>query len=309
MRNSIFTAFILVFFLTSCSEKAKWNTVLNENTIESYENFLEKYPDSEYKNEAKERVVDIEYANAKNNNSIEGYKDFLKKYPNSKHTDNANKVIIDLEFENVKQINTISEYETFLKKYPNSSNVKEANLLLEEIKDYQYIITNSNYKKYLKDFAVKYRAIYNSEIGINFNSSLKDSQSMLDKGRKELQSYLSDNIINEKDFDMVNMLGCCFTKYGMNKNSSVSSLEGISLKIATGVYLDVIMPQHFLNLIISSINANGDKNQNNLKNAIYDLIDNNRKFSDDKLETVIKKWANVEQDSLFKSKLEKLLVQ
>ncbi|MBF0227909.1 MAG: tetratricopeptide repeat protein [Desulfobacterales bacterium] len=57
---------------------------------------------------------------AKQNNTIESYNSFLKKYPNSAQAKEAWQLLATLEFNKVKDINTVEAFKNFIKNYPKS---------------------------------------------------------------------------------------------------------------------------------------------------------------------------------------------
>lgn len=94
--------FSLLIFIVGCaSVSSLYNKARELNTIEAYEEFIQKYPDSELANEAKKRIEELEAS---------------KK-----------------DFETAKTKNTIESYNVFIVKYPESEYVKEAKLKIREI--------------------------------------------------------------------------------------------------------------------------------------------------------------------------------
>ncbi len=61
-RNTIYIlTFILLVYCDS--ENSSWDKVLQENNIDGYKEFVEKYPNSIHKDSAEERIVDLEEQN------------------------------------------------------------------------------------------------------------------------------------------------------------------------------------------------------------------------------------------------------
>jgi outer membrane protein assembly factor BamD (BamD/ComL family) len=83
------------------------------NTVEKYEEFLQKYPDSKYQSEVKEKIIELEFSNARSKNTISAFKTFLQKYPDNKYKGETITVIDQLENElwhEVKRLNTNLSY-------------------------------------------------------------------------------------------------------------------------------------------------------------------------------------------------------
>jgi hypothetical protein len=126
MKNLVLISVILVFSFTCNAQKGKWKKVQKINTIESYQDFLRNYPDSEFSQEAELNLIDLEYEKAKKINTVSGYNYFLESYKNNnKHNEHARNSIIELEFKNAIKENTLKTYENFLRKYPENKYKKE----------------------------------------------------------------------------------------------------------------------------------------------------------------------------------------
>ncbi len=75
-----------------------WEEVLKTNTIEAYQEFIGKYPDSDYSAQARQRIEKIRvdskedeeyWAFVKTKDSLEAYRMYLDKYPNGVHANDA----------------------------------------------------------------------------------------------------------------------------------------------------------------------------------------------------------------------------
>ena len=93
IRISLAT-FIISLFLFGCATVGKdWKSAQETNSIQSFNEFLEKHPQSEYTKEAKFKIENLYWESAQESNSIDSYKEFLKKYPNSRYSKEALKAI------------------------------------------------------------------------------------------------------------------------------------------------------------------------------------------------------------------------
>jgi hypothetical protein len=73
---------------------------------------------------------DYQYKKAKEANTIEKYESFIEKYPNSKFVELAEYSIDSLRYQEVKNIGTEDAYRKFLEDYPHTKYSKEINILL-----------------------------------------------------------------------------------------------------------------------------------------------------------------------------------
>ena len=70
MKNLFIITLLLTFCLTSFSQESKWLKTKKKNTIDSYQKFLKKYPDSEYSENALLKIIDLEYNIVKKDSTI-----------------------------------------------------------------------------------------------------------------------------------------------------------------------------------------------------------------------------------------------
>lgn len=114
-------------------QKGKWKKAQKINTIESYQEFLNNYPGSEFYDEAKNKLIESEFRKAESINSIDGYTEYLGKYENSPYTEQAENKLMELEFGKAERINTIKSYNRYLEKYPAGELAENARKSIESL--------------------------------------------------------------------------------------------------------------------------------------------------------------------------------
>lgn len=65
MKKLILISVLLTFSITCFSQEGKWKKAQKINTIESYQEFIDKYPQSEFYEDAKLKIIDLENKRAK----------------------------------------------------------------------------------------------------------------------------------------------------------------------------------------------------------------------------------------------------
>jgi len=96
---------VLIFFIVGCASIAsRYSEVRGIDTIEAYEEFIQKYPDSEYANKARMQIDEL---SAKTKNTIEVYREFIVRHPESEFVKEA-KVRIKELFLMDKTINDLT---------------------------------------------------------------------------------------------------------------------------------------------------------------------------------------------------------
>lgn len=151
---------VIVFFLclaglVGCATtKGDWQKTTQLNTVDAYDNFLVKHPQSEFTNLARWKIEELEWQNVINTNNMVGYQKFLEKYPRGKFSIQAREKIEALEWQNAKLTNTMEAYRLFLKKYSRSSYANEAYIALDMIawKEAEKLNDRSGYQQYLQNF-------------------------------------------------------------------------------------------------------------------------------------------------------------
>ena len=108
-----------------------WRDVKNRNTIEDFENYLERYPSGEFLFDVKHRLEPQlwEYANQEEN--IKQYDHYLKSYPNGRWASSAHEKRKGLLWTETKRVNSIESYQYYLNEYPGSQFENEAQSKLE----------------------------------------------------------------------------------------------------------------------------------------------------------------------------------
>jgi len=104
--------FCLIPFIVGCASVSYlYNKARELDTIEAYEEFIQKYPDSKLANEAKKRIEELEaskkdFETAKTKNTIESYNEFIIKHPESEYVKEAKLKIREISLRK-KNINDV----------------------------------------------------------------------------------------------------------------------------------------------------------------------------------------------------------
>lgn len=161
MNKFLFVAAIC--FICSISvysqSKKKWEQTQSFNSIDAYQNFIVKYPDGKFTEEARFKLAQLEFLKAKQQNTVAAYEDFIKKTSNAQLISDA-KIQInqiqeeEISFTKAKGTNSENDIASFINKYPNSIFKKEANQLLEKL-HFEHTLVDGSLAS-LKDFLNRY---------------------------------------------------------------------------------------------------------------------------------------------------------
>ena len=134
--------FILLFTMTVLSGCANvqrdWEYASRKDSIKAYEAFIKDHPESEYNNQAQEKIQKIlfegaesEYHRKKNTISLEK---FIKFFPSSKYSEKARNIIIEeAEYSKAKKEDSKPLFEAYLKDYPSGEYSDEARKSIRKI--------------------------------------------------------------------------------------------------------------------------------------------------------------------------------
>ena len=137
--------------------EVSYQTALNINTVESFQDFINKYPKAEEVPSAIENRDALAYGIASKNNSIQSYKSFIDKYPNANQVTEAWGHIYDIDFDNAKSVNKASAYYDHMNAYAKSSHYEEALTLSHDCEFNETIIENQieSYLEFVNRFGTK----------------------------------------------------------------------------------------------------------------------------------------------------------
>jgi outer membrane protein assembly factor BamD (BamD/ComL family) len=124
------------------------------NTKEAYREFINEYPQSKHYKEAIDGIESLDFNVALAEDTPESYKKFLITYPGGKFGNKARNRIEEIAFKKAKDLDSIEAYEGFVKSYQNSMLVNEANKIIETkyFENASQIGTVEAYKKHIEHY-------------------------------------------------------------------------------------------------------------------------------------------------------------
>jgi outer membrane protein assembly factor BamD (BamD/ComL family) len=156
-KNTVesYEKFISKFPDSEYTELAEFKKAELVNSSLSFEYFLKKYPDGEFSKEAMSKLCTIEYLKIENSESIESFKDYLKQFSDCQDNNKkAETKLIALEYKKALSENTIDALESFLITYPKNDYSIQTKKRIEELefeiakKENSIIALNSFIEKY-----------------------------------------------------------------------------------------------------------------------------------------------------------------
>ncbi len=125
------TRSILIF--SNFREYGDFIKAFRDGTMSSFSDFINRYPESELREEAQRILDGLVYRPFKIRGTPEALEEFLKKYPDNYYADSALERRDHLLYLPVKAIDKVSQYRAFISTYPDNLNAGEARKRINEI--------------------------------------------------------------------------------------------------------------------------------------------------------------------------------
>ena len=200
--TSVLLILLLSFILPNevIAQKGKYKKACQANTIDSYQGFLTKYPDSEYSKDIKERLINLEYEQVKDETQPEPLKEFLKKYPDNQYSEQIKPKIENLEFAIVEKSNSVLAYARFVEQHPEGEIAISAKDKINELIAKTIILIRNESGNYKVLF---FKSGTLQEISITGHKLTDYSDSRIDaeiKIREEIMEEIKKNEIEGREF-------------------------------------------------------------------------------------------------------------
>ena len=132
-----------------------------KNTEDAYSRFISAYPYALQVDEAKQKIVDLNFSEALNLGTTKGYAMFLSKFPDSNHSDQIRDSLYKSAFFDVCKIDHVDFYAQYKEQYPRSPYLHSVDSLMQDKSYDDFIVPNSwnSYVTFLSVFPqnAKYR--------------------------------------------------------------------------------------------------------------------------------------------------------
>jgi len=114
-------AVIVTILLVQCqtssdrNEKSEWEKAQTENTLQAYDEYLNKFPDGEFVTDAKTTIAKILVEDAKTGNPIESFDAYVQRFPEGKNRSVFEPII----YKYVIKQDSIEFFEEYVKRFPD----------------------------------------------------------------------------------------------------------------------------------------------------------------------------------------------
>jgi outer membrane protein assembly factor BamD (BamD/ComL family) len=230
-----------------------YSSINNSNDTQVYQNYISNHPNSEYNIKAQNKIFDIDYQNAIIENTIQSLEKFESKYPDSEKKSEIKALIIEKYWEKIKDQKSISELSNFIQRFPNSKFTSTAKAKIEEISWEQAELENSS--NGYKNFINQYPNSDKTSLARNRYESLKDNvfpYLTLNKKYK-LYDIESDEFVNNEEFEFISLLDSnCFIAANHKKFGIIDKFGKVIIPLT---YNNISIINGFLSISLSSKKA------------------------------------------------------
>ena len=129
---------IVTIICTGCATmESEFKKACDDDTIAAYQRYLQKYPDSKFETDARNRVEELEWARTVDEKSVLGYETYLRKYPLGKYRDEAKRRLGDAKWKSIKANSDTTSRElyeaakNYIEQQPTGAYVSEAQSTLK----------------------------------------------------------------------------------------------------------------------------------------------------------------------------------
>ena len=117
-KSRLWTCFALLAIVVACGgdpEEEAWKAAKIKRSAEGYEQFLEKYPEGVFSQEAREALEEVHFKQVQKDNTLEAFEGFLEQHPDGLHAEEVRRTEDLLHWVNAQRAKSLAGYESFLK--------------------------------------------------------------------------------------------------------------------------------------------------------------------------------------------------
>jgi hypothetical protein len=159
--------------LAACSSpNADWQKATQQNTVDSYQQFIQQHPSDARVEQARNRINALKdeqaWSTAKSANTLDAYQTYLQQEPNGMHAADAQDKVNSLQaaaaWQTAQSTNTPAGYQDFLQKYPNAAQASDAQAALKKLTGFQALLASTRSKALADKLAARLKAKYGNEL-------------------------------------------------------------------------------------------------------------------------------------------------
>jgi len=133
MKFSKLVILLAIFSLWSCNkDKNTWESAQRNNTVESYKDYISKFPDGNYKNQADSCIQTLIWNNSQKTNTVESYENYINVYPNGYYKLKADSLLEETLWNGASTNSDMEYYVKYKMKFPNGKYIESVKIHVDK---------------------------------------------------------------------------------------------------------------------------------------------------------------------------------
>jgi hypothetical protein len=135
-------------------DKKDWQEADKANTVEAFEQYVQRHPEGKYGPQARERMDDLHWQEAETADTVPALEQYLQRQPGGKYVAQAGERIEGLDWQEAETANTVAAYERYLDRHSDGRYVAQAGERIEGLHWQEAGTANtiSSYQQYLESY-------------------------------------------------------------------------------------------------------------------------------------------------------------
>jgi len=225
MKKIIFScAIILVLLCNGCiknkdAETSLWENAKKVNRVESYKEYITKFPNGKFINQADSIIQVFVWEETKKLNNPESYEKYLSNYPKGYYVNEAKMTFEKVLWDNANKTSNMEYYIKYKTLFPNGNKISDVNKFID-----RFLIESGHVGYFKIGIPLAFKSYKGlkivSENETFFNQFSQENYTVTRNYVKEEDKKVLELVINNDTITCINILS---DKYKTKKNISLSS--------------------------------------------------------------------------------------
>ncbi len=124
-------------YINDRNEETLWEDCVSKQQIDDLRTYIDKYPDGEHFEEAKEMLNRLvrdkdDWDQARASNDEDHLRSYIRNHPTSDHLEEAHELLDDVVWNNIIVKNTKDAFESYIKEFPDGKHIADARSHFDE---------------------------------------------------------------------------------------------------------------------------------------------------------------------------------
>lgn len=166
----------LIMYSALWADDTAYKKAVEQNTVKGYQEFLSRYPNSEFANDIQSRYDEIDYREAVRKNNENAYTKYLQEHPKSIYVDSVKAFVEEFAYDKAIRSSELAVCRKFMDDYPNSVHNQTIQKKIDKMEtDYYKSYINIPVENVSRNNLVEYSRLYpNGRYAAQVSAKLND---------------------------------------------------------------------------------------------------------------------------------------